>query len=93
MERPILIIEDDPDIAESLRFNLEREGLSTVIAASGEQGLVEALNKETPPVLIMLDLMLPGMSGMELCWRFRRESLTYFDHHADSKIVMQLVHK
>ena len=76
MERPILIIEDDPDIAESLRFNLEREGLSTVIAPTGEQGLVEALDKQTPPVLIMLDLMLPGMSGMELCRRFRRESLT-----------------
>jgi len=76
MPRPILIIEDDPDIAESLRFNLEREGLSTVIAASGEQGLVEGLNKENPPVLIMLDLMLPGMSGMDLCRRFRRESLT-----------------
>jgi DNA-binding response OmpR family regulator len=76
MPRPILIIEDDPDIAESLRFNLEREGLSTVIAASGEQGLVAGLSKENPPVLIMLDLMLPGMSGMDLCRRFRRESLT-----------------
>jgi len=76
MARPILIIEDDPDIAESLRFNLEREGLSTVIAPSGEQGLVAGLNKENPPVLIMLDLMLPGMTGMDLCRRFRRESLT-----------------
>jgi two-component system, OmpR family, alkaline phosphatase synthesis response regulator PhoP len=76
MARPILIIEDDPDIAESLRFNLEREGLSTVIAPSGEQGLVAGLSKENPPVLIMLDLMLPGMTGMDLCRRFRRESLT-----------------
>jgi two-component system, OmpR family, alkaline phosphatase synthesis response regulator PhoP len=76
MARPILIIEDDPDIAESLRFNLEREGLATVIAPSGEQGLVAGLSKENPPVLIMLDLMLPGMTGMDLCRRFRRESLT-----------------
>jgi two-component system, OmpR family, alkaline phosphatase synthesis response regulator PhoP len=76
MARPILIIEDDPDIAETLRFNLEREGLTTLIASSGEQGLVAGLNKENPPVLIMLDLMLPGMSGMELCRRFRRESAT-----------------
>jgi two-component system alkaline phosphatase synthesis response regulator PhoP len=76
MARPILIIEDDPDIAESLRFNLELEGLSTVIAPSGEQGLVAGLSKENPPVLIMLDLMLPGMTGMDLCRRFRRESLT-----------------
>jgi DNA-binding response OmpR family regulator len=76
MARPILIIEDDPDIAESLKFNLEREGLSTINAATGEQGLAAALNRENPPVLIMLDLMLPGMSGIELCRRFRRESLT-----------------
>jgi DNA-binding response OmpR family regulator len=76
MARPVLIIEDDPDIAESLKFNLEREGLSTVTALTGEQGLVEALNQSNPPVLIMLDLMLPGMNGIELCRRLRREPLT-----------------
>ncbi len=76
MARPILIIEDDPDIAESLRFNLEKEGLPTITAATGELGLAEALKKSNPPVLIMLDLMLPGMSGMELCRRFRREPQT-----------------
>jgi two-component system, OmpR family, alkaline phosphatase synthesis response regulator PhoP len=76
MARPVLIIEDDPDISESLKYNLEREGLSTIVAATGEQGLNEALNERNPPVLIMLDLMLPGMSGTELCRRFRREPLT-----------------
>ena len=76
MTRPVLIIEDDPDISESLKYNLEREGLATVVAATGEQGLVEALNERNPPLLIMLDLMLPGMSGSELCRRFRREPLT-----------------
>jgi len=76
MARPILIIEDDPDIAESLRFNLEREGLSTVTALTGEEGLAAGLNRENPPALIMLDLMLPGISGTELCRRFRRESQT-----------------
>jgi len=76
MARPILIIEDDPDITESLRFNLEREGLSTVTAATGEGGLAAALNPGNTPVLIILDLMLPGMSGMELCRRFRREPQT-----------------
>jgi DNA-binding response OmpR family regulator len=76
MARPILIIEDNPDIMESLRFNLEREGLSTVTAATGEGGLAAALNQSNPPVLIILDLMLPGMSGMELCRRFRREAQT-----------------
>lgn len=76
MTRPVLIIEDDADIAEGLKYNLERDGLSTVIAATGEQGLVEALNQRNPPVLIILDLMLPGMSGSELCRRLRREPLT-----------------
>lgn len=76
MTRPVLIIEDDPDISESLKYNLEREGLLTVVAATGEQGLIEALNERNPPMLIMLDLMLPGMSGTELCRRFRREPLT-----------------
>jgi two-component system, OmpR family, alkaline phosphatase synthesis response regulator PhoP len=76
MGRPVLIIEDDSDIAEGLKYNLEREGLSTVIASTGEQGLVEALNQRNPPVLILLDLMLPGMSGTELCRRLRREPQT-----------------
>lgn len=76
MTRPVLIIEDDPDISESLKYNLEREGLLTVVAATGEQGLIEALNERNPPMLIVLDLMLPGMSGTELCRRFRREPLT-----------------
>ena len=76
MARPVLIIEDDADIAESLKFNLEREGLNAVIAPAGEQGLIEALNQRNPPVLIILDLMLPGMSGTELCRRLRREPQT-----------------
>ncbi len=76
MARPILIIEDDPDISESLKYNLEREGLQTVLAATGEQGLIEGLSERNPPMLILLDLMLPGMSGLELCRRFRREPST-----------------
>ena len=76
MSRPVLIIEDDPDIAESLKYNLEREGLTTVIALTGEQGLTAALNQQNPPALIILDLMLPGMSGSELCRRLRREPQT-----------------
>lgn len=76
MARPVLIIEDDPDISESLKYNLEREGLQTIEAATGEQGLIEALNERNPPLLILLDLMLPGMSGIELCRRLRREPLT-----------------
>ena len=74
--RPVLIVEDDPDIAEGIRYNVEREGLAAVVALTGEQGLAAALDKKSPPVLILLDLMLPGMSGAELCRRLRREPAT-----------------
>lgn len=72
----ILIIEDDADIAESLLYNLKREGFSPIVAESGEKGLRLALNEKQPASLIILDLMLPGMSGLELCRRLRKESLT-----------------
>src|SRR5438034_463464 len=76
MTRPILIIEDDADISESLKYNFEREGLSAVIAPTGEAGLAAALNERDPPRLIILDLMLPGMNGIDLCRRLRREPAT-----------------
>jgi DNA-binding response OmpR family regulator len=72
----ILIIEDEPDIAEGLRYNLEREGWKVRLAATGEAGLAAALDTRQPPALIMLDLMLPGMSGSDLCRRLRREPAT-----------------
>jgi two-component system, OmpR family, alkaline phosphatase synthesis response regulator PhoP len=72
----ILIIEDDADIAESLHYNLKREGFRPTIAESGEKGLRLALDEKQQPALIILDLMLPGMSGMELCRRLRREPAT-----------------
>jgi DNA-binding response OmpR family regulator len=76
MTRPVLIVEDDPDIAESLRYNLERDGLKTRVVETGERGLAAALDPRTPPSLVILDLMLPGMSGTELCRRLRREPQT-----------------
>ena len=76
MKGPILIVEDDPDIAESVQYNLGREGFKTQVAESGEKGLRLALESGPPPSLIVLDLMLPGMSGMDLCRRLRREPLT-----------------
>ncbi len=76
MTRPILIVEDDPDISESLKYNLEREGLPAITALTGEAGLAAALSERESPSLIILDLMLPGMSGTELCRRLRREPAT-----------------
>src|SRR5256714_12786671 len=72
----VLIVEDDPDIAEGLRFNLAREGLEAVVVPTGEAGLKAGLDARRPPALILLDLMLPGMSGTELCRRLRREPQT-----------------
>ncbi len=71
-----MIVEDEADIAESLKYNFEREGFRTIIAESGEKGLRLALDENRPPSLIILDLMLPGMSGIELCRRLRREPVT-----------------
>jgi DNA-binding response OmpR family regulator len=76
MTRPVLIVEDDADIAEGLRYNLEREGLAARVAETGEKGLAAALDRKNPPALILLDLMLPGMTGTELCRRLRREPAT-----------------
>jgi DNA-binding response OmpR family regulator len=76
MQQTILIIEDDADIAESLEYNLRREGFRTVVAESGEKGLRLATDEKTAPALIVLDLMLPGMNGMDICRRLRREPST-----------------
>jgi len=61
----ILIIEDERDLAELLAFNLEREGYRTAIALDGVEGLETA--KRVLPDLVLLDLMLPGMLGTEVC--------------------------
>jgi DNA-binding response OmpR family regulator len=76
MPKSVLIVEDDPDIAESLRYNLEREGFTAQVRSSGEKGLEAALDKQNPPQLLLLDLMLPGMSGTDVCRRLRREPET-----------------
>src|SRR5688572_10376025 len=76
MQHTILIVEDDADIAEGLNYNLKREGFRVLVAESGEKGLRMALNEKHRPSLVLLDLMLPGMTGLELCRRLRREALT-----------------
>ena len=76
MKERILIIEDDADIAEGVSYNLKRDGYRTEIAESGEKGFRLATEGKSPPSLIVLDLMLPGMNGTELCGRFRREPVT-----------------
>jgi len=65
MYQKILIIEDDPDIVNLLKFNLEQEGYQVAIAEDGEEGLKKARTEN--PTLILLDLMLPKMSGLDIC--------------------------
>ena len=72
--RSIIIVEDDEDIADSIRYNLEREGFRTRVAVTGEDALKLILNG--PPDLVLLDLNLPGMNGFEICRRLRAESTT-----------------
>jgi DNA-binding response OmpR family regulator len=71
----ILIIEDDADIALSLKYNLEREGRYAVATShDGESGLRQA--RELPPDLVLLDLNLPGMDGIEICRTLRSDPRT-----------------
>lgn len=61
----ILVVEDEDDILELVRYNLEKEGYGVTSVASGEGGLRTA--KSTLPDLVLLDLMLPGIDGLEVC--------------------------
>jgi len=76
MEKTVLIIEDDPDIAECLRFGFESVKITARVALSGEDGLSASLDQDNPPAAILLDLLLPGMSGIEICRRLRKEGAT-----------------
>ncbi len=67
----ILIIEDDRDIIELVRYNLEQEGFSLTAARDGIGGLDQV--KKSPPDLLLLDLMLPKLSGLEICKAIRRD--------------------
>ncbi len=67
----ILIVEDEPPLVEMLRYNLESEGFGTLVATSGDEGLL--LVKEEEPDLILLDWMLPEMSGIDICRKLREE--------------------
>jgi DNA-binding response OmpR family regulator len=72
--RNIVIVEDDEDIADSIRYNLEREGFRVRLSTTGEDALNLILDR--PPNLILLDLNLPHMNGFELCRRLRAEPET-----------------
>lgn len=70
----VLIIEDDPDIVELLEYNLERDGFEILTARDGELGIREA--ERAHPAVILLDLMLPRVDGLEVCRTLRSRSGT-----------------
>ncbi|HEU0264098.1 MAG TPA: response regulator transcription factor [Geobacterales bacterium] len=70
----ILVVEDEQDLAALLQFNLEKEGYGVTVAHDGLLGLQEA--RRILPDLVLLDLMLPGMMGIDVCKTLKREGKT-----------------
>lgn len=67
----VLVVEDDRDIAKILRYNLEKEGHQTLMAADGDTAV--ALFRREKPRLVLLDLMLPKVDGLEICRLIRQD--------------------
>ena len=65
----VLLVDDEPDILELLRYNLEREGYRVLTAPNGKEAL--RIAKTERPDLIVLDIMMPGMDGVEVCMQLR----------------------
>src|SRR5262245_46864369 len=74
MTARILIVEDEEPLTLLLRYNLEAEGYDVDITARGDEAEIRL--KESPPDLVVLDWMLPGLSGIELCRRLRARTDT-----------------
>ena len=68
----ILVIEDDKDIVELVRYNLEKDGYQVLSSGDGASGLAQI--RRMPPDLLILDLMLPKMSGLEVCKEIRKDA-------------------
>src|SRR2546428_4289128 len=90
----ILLVEDEASLAESVRYNLEREGFRVAVTPDGNRGL-ERFRTDRPS-LVILDLMLPEVSGLDLCRIIREESqvpiimLTAKDAEADKVAGLEL---
>jgi two-component system response regulator RegX3 len=92
--RRVLVVEDEPSLADAVRYNLEREGFTVDVASDGRQGLERF--RSSPPALVILDLMLPEVSGLDVCRAIRAESsvpiviLTAKDAEADVVAGLEL---
>ncbi|MCF8035689.1 MAG: response regulator transcription factor [Desulfobacteraceae bacterium] len=81
MDKTILVIEDDPDILNLVIWHLESEGYKTLKSKDGKKGMETAIHEK--PDLLVLDLMLPGMDGLEVCKTMKRNQAT-----ADIPVIM-----
>jgi len=94
LSKTILVVEDEPTLVATLRYTLEREGYDVFSAEDGEQGVRVA--REEQPDLILLDLMLPGLGGLDVCRILRREMqvpiliLTAKDEEVDKVVGLEL---
>ena len=70
----VLVIDDEKDLVELVRYNLRSEGFEVLAARDGESGVREALDRR--PDLVLIDLMLPGIDGLEVCQRLRSDERT-----------------
>jgi two-component system response regulator RegX3 len=90
----VLVVEDEPGLAESVRYALDVEGFDVLVSDTGVAGLESA--RVNDPDLVVLDLMLPGMSGLDVCRQIRRSSdvpiimLTAKDAEADKVAGLEL---
>ncbi|MBS7298433.1 MAG: response regulator transcription factor [Eubacteriales bacterium] len=93
-ERTVLIVEDDPNIVDILKFNFEKEGYNILVAMDGATGL--ELAQTGNPDLILLDVMLPRMDGFEVCRKVREKSnvpiimLTAREEEVDKVLGLEL---
>jgi len=90
----ILVVEDEESLADSVRYNLEREGYAVAVATDGRRALERF--RTDPPALVILDLMLPEISGLDVCRTIRTESdipiimVTAKDSEADKVTGLEL---
>ena len=93
-QRPILVVEDEPALSEAIKYSLEREGYKVDTVADGR----EAIHRfhSNPPSMVLLDLMLPEIAGLEVCRLMRRESIvpillvTAKDAEADKVVGLEM---
>ena len=72
MKAKIFIVEDEPSIVQLVKYNLEKENFKVLVSNNGEEGLQEI--KKTEPDLILLDWMLPDLSGIDICKALRKDT-------------------